>query len=74
MTTQSITVQHSGFTLSQLIWRTYQRQPNGFIEKVYDLNPGLAADVTLPVGRVVIMPVSEMEEAAAASQVIRLWD
>lgn len=74
MTTQSITVKHQGFTLSQLIWRTYQRQPNGFIEKVFDLNPGLAADVILPVGRVVVMPVSEIENTAAASQVIRLWD
>lgn len=74
MTTQSITVKHQGFTLSQLIWRTYQRQPNGFLEKVLAINQGLAADVILPVGKVVLMPVSEMEATTATGQVVRLWD
>jgi len=75
MTVDVITVEHAGFTLSQLIWRTYQRQPAGFLEQVLDLNPGIAANIALPVGTQVKMPVDAVvEDSASPADVVRLWD
>lgn len=61
-------------TLANLIWRKLGRQPDGFLEKVIARNPGLAADQYIPVGTEIIFPVSEIEGAKPANEVVRLWD
>ena len=74
MTVVTDTVLIEGLTLSSVIWRKYRRQPQGFIEKVLDLNPGLAADIEIPVGTVIRFPVEEIAKAEASRNVTRLWD
>ncbi len=74
MTIVTDTVRIEGLTLSNIIWRKYRRQPQGFIEKVLDLNPGLAAFVEIPVGTVIRFPVEEVAKAEATRNVTRLWD
>ncbi len=74
MTVVTDTVLIEGMTLSNVIWRKYRRQPQGFIEKVLDLNPGLAANIEIPVGTVIRFPVEEIAKAEASRNVTRLWD
>ncbi len=76
MNTISAMVKSEGMTLARFIWATFRRQPVGLLEAALELNPGLAATVTLPVGKVILFP-AEMVAAstgAAPRQVIRLWD
>lgn len=68
------TVLIEGLTLANVIWRKFNRQPDGFIAKVLDLNPGLADTVEIPVGTVIAFPVEALSDSAAKRDVIRLWD
>jgi phage tail protein X len=61
-------------TLANLIWRKLGKQPDGFLEKVIERNPGLSADQYIPVGTEIMFPVSEIAETSAAADVVRLWD
>lgn len=74
MTIVTDTIQIEGLTLANVIWRKYRRQPTGFIEKVLDINPGLAAYVEIPVGTVIRFPIEEVAKADANRNVVRLWD
>lgn len=76
MTTKIETIKAEGFTLPRLVWALLRRQPVGFVEKVLDANPGLAAlGPFLPVGTKVKIPLDEVPaETAAAETVVRLWD
>lgn len=74
MTIDTDTVLIEGLTLANVIWRKYRRQPAGFIGKVLDLNPGLAANVEIPVGTVIKFPIEEIAKAEASRNVTRLWD
>lgn len=74
MTIATDTVQIEGLTLANVIWRKYRRQPEGFIGKVLDLNPGLAANVEIPVGTVIMFPIEEVATVQATKNVTRLWD
>lgn len=61
-------------TLANLIWRKFNRQPEGFIEKVIERNPGIEATHFIPVGTEIVFPISEIEERKVAQPVVRLWD
>jgi phage tail protein X len=73
MTTQTVKVKHDGMTLAFLIWITLGRQPQGFIERVLDMNPGVSGQLVLPVGKTVILPVEEVSTQKAVP-LVRLWD
>lgn len=74
MTVITETVMIEGLTLSNVIWRKFSRQPQGFIEKVLDLNVGISATVEIPVGTVVVFPAEEIATAQPKRGVVRLWD
>ena len=65
------TVMIEGLTLANIIWRKYRRQPVGFIEKVLDLNPGLSAAETVPVGTVIRFPIEDAVSTVEKREVIR---
>jgi phage tail protein X len=68
------TVKIEGLTVANIIWRKFNRQPEGFVAKVFDINPGLAEYAEVPVGTVIAFPVEALAEAKAKRDVIRLWD
>lgn len=68
------TVMIEGLTVANIIWRKFNRQPDGFIAKVLDINPGLAELTEVPVGTVIAFPVEALAESQARRDVIRLWD
>jgi len=56
--TETITVQGEGITVSRLIWRRFHRPMPGLVERVLDMNPGLAdLGPYLPLGTKVAIPV-----------------
>lgn len=66
-------VQSEGLTLSLIVWRLFKRQPDGYVERVLKLNPGLAdLGVILPVGTRLVLPLDE-QSAAPKRAVVRLW-
>lgn len=68
------TVTSEGFTLARMVWRLLRRQPRGYVERVHDANPGLAAlGPELPVGTVVKFPLEDIEPANQP-KAVRLWD
>jgi phage tail protein X len=74
MTQRTETVRSEGLTLPRLVWRLLRKQPRGYVEKVLDLNPGLAdLGPELPVGTVVKLPLDEVTPAAQP-KAIRMWD
>lgn len=73
-TTRTETVESEGLTVSLIVWRLFRRKPEGYIERVFDLNPGLAdLGPYLPVGTVIVFPLDGVQEAPAR-KVVRLWD
>lgn len=68
------TVMIEGLTLASVIWRKYRRQPDGFIGKVLDLNPGLAANIEIPVGTKISFPIEEVAASRPTQNITRLWD
>lgn len=74
MSTVTETVLIEGLTLANVIWRKYRRQPDGFIGKVLDLNPGLSASIEIPVGAVIIFPIEEIAMPRSTENATRLWD
>lgn len=65
------TVMIEGLTLANVIWRKFRRQPPGFIEKVISLNPGLAANIEIPVGTVIKFPIEEIATAEKKRNLVR---
>lgn len=67
-------IQSEGLTLSLLVWRLFRRKPDGYVERVLTLNPGLAdVGAFLPVGTRIIFPL-DVETETQARTVVRLWD
>lgn len=69
-----VTVTGEGLTLSRLIWRRFKTRNVGYLEKVLDINPGIAAAPFLPVGAEIVLPVSEDIIKPDRVQAVRLWD
>ena len=67
-------VQSEGLTLSLIVWRLFRRKPEGYVEQVLTLNPGLAAvGPVLPVGTRIVLPLEE-QTLKPKRTVVRLWD
>lgn len=73
-TTLRETVNIEGISVASAIWRKFRRQPSGFIERVLELNPGLSAEKTIPVGTEIVFPVEEISAKQDSAAVIRLMD
>ena len=74
MKTRSVIVEGEGITVSKMAWRLLKRQPEGYVERVYAMNPGIAdLGPVLPVGTIVEFPLENIP-AAPQPVVVRLWD
>lgn len=72
-TIEKITVTRMYLTTSRLVWNRFKKPMPGLIERVYDINQGLAdAGDFLPVGAVVLVPIP-MPKAYEDVTPIRLW-
>ncbi|MBO6885978.1 MAG: tail protein X [Marivita sp.] len=75
--TERITVEGDGLTVSLLVWRRFHRAMPGLVERVYAMNPGLAAHgPTLPLGTSFLLLVPAPDPSPDPAQVlapIRLW-
>jgi len=72
-TTETVTIEREGITASLLVWQRFRRPMPGTVERLYELNPGIAeSDAFLPVGAVVLIPIPAV---AATNEVtpVRLW-
>ncbi|WP_319413948.1 tail protein X [uncultured Cohaesibacter sp.] len=67
--TETVTVERQGLTLSSLLWRKNKMRIDGLVERCLALNPGLSANLVLPVGMVVTMPILSAEEKLAGQEV-----
>lgn len=66
-------VQSEGLTLSLIVWRLFKRKPDGYVERVLELNPGLAdLGAILPVGTRLVLPLDVRTETPKRT-VVRLW-
>lgn len=76
MTTRTETVIAEGFTLSRMVWRLFGRLPEGYVERLLELNPGLAdLGEYLPVGTKIVFPLDQVtSDQASRPVVVRLWD
>lgn len=73
MSTKPITVDKAYTTVPGLIWRHYRRRMPNLVEKVFELNPGLARKSPyLPLGTVVQLPIVALNEPVVVN-VVRLW-
>jgi len=72
-TTETIVVAGEGLTASLLIWRRFGKPMPGTLERLYELNPGLAAlGPFLPVGRSITVPIPPPAASPTVTPV-RLW-
>ena len=72
---ETIIVKGDAITLSLLVWRRFKKQNTGYLERVLDLNPGIADHgVFLPVGTEVKFPVDIEENKPRERNVVHLWD
>lgn len=72
---ETITVQSEGLTVSRIVWQRFHAPKPGLVERILDINPGLAAlGFFLPVGTVFLLPVDPEETKVQSETVISLWD
>ncbi len=72
-TVETITVEGDEITVSLLVWRRFRRSMPGLVERILDLNTGLAKmGPTIPVGTVVRVPIPAPRQSADVTPV-RLW-
>jgi phage tail protein X len=73
-TIETVTVQTDGMTASLIVWRRFRRAMPGVVERLYELNPGLAdAGVILPIGAVIKLPIPAGGTNPADVTPVRLW-
>lgn len=74
-TAEEIRIEGEAITLSLLIWRRFKSHRPGFVERVLDMNPGLAdLGPILPVGTMVKIPLDAPELPQTERPAVRLWD
>lgn len=72
---ETIVVQGDGLALDAIIWQRYRRPMPGFVERVLDLNQGLAAlGPFIPHGTTVQMPIEKIDDQVPVRSVVSLWD
>lgn len=73
MSTSVIRIAGEGLTVSLITWRKFKRPAEGYVEEVFDLNPGMASrGPHLVIGSDLRLP--DQAPAPAAPAVISLWD
>jgi len=72
-TTETVTVEGDGLTVSLIVWRRFRRPMPGLVEAVYARNPRLADHGhLLPVGVSFELPVLQEAETRVLPE-IKLW-
>jgi phage tail protein X len=70
MATTYTTIQNE---MVDMVCRRVYGDESGYVEKVLDLNPGLAAKaIPLPIGTAIILP--DLPRAAPETKIVSLWD
>lgn len=74
-TYETVLIERERLTASRLIWNRFRRPMPGTVERLYAINPGLAASGPfLPVGATVRVPIPAPADMAAPNVTpIRLW-
>lgn len=73
-TTETVTVQTDGMTASLIVWRRFKRAMPGVVERLYELNPGLADfGVIIPIGAVIKIPIPAAGSTTPEVTPVRLW-
>jgi phage tail protein X len=74
-TVEVIMVRGVEISVDKLCTRRWRQYLPGYVERVYSLNPGIAAfGPFLPVGTKVRLPPPSTQEKQSAVKVVRLWD
>lgn len=74
MATDVYLVESEGLMLDLILWRRYRRATPGLVEKVLDLNPGLAEQgPVIAVGTTIRIPI-EAQPIPVRRDAVRLWD
>lgn len=70
-----ITVQGDEISVDLIVFRRFRRPMPGLVERILDLNPGLAElGPYLPVGTVVEIPIDAPNREPVEEEAVRLWD
>lgn len=73
-TFETYVVESDGVMLDNLLWRRFRRPTPGLVERVLDINPGLAAmGAWLLAGTSIRVPIDQ-PSAPAVVAVVKLWD
>lgn len=74
-TIETVVVSREGLTASRLVWNRFRRPMPGTVERLYEINPGLAASGPfLPLGATIRIPIPPPAELATPDVTpIRLW-
>ncbi|BEV44672.1 tail protein X [Afipia carboxidovorans] len=60
--------------LDQILWQRFRRKTPGLLERVLDMNPGLAGlGPVIPNGTSISIPI-DTPSSPAAVPVVKLWD
>ena len=71
---ETVEVSGDGMMLDAILWQRFRRPTPALLEKVLDINPGLAAlGPMLPHGTVINIPVQRQAKAPTLAPV-SLWD
>ena len=72
---ESYTVESEGVTVSRIVWNRFRRAMPGMVERIYDLNQGLAdLPIELPVGTKIMVPIDAPSVSPAmAKEPVQLW-
>lgn len=73
-TIETVTIRGEAITASLLVWRRFKAPMPGVVERLYDINPGLAElGPHLPINTVVRLPVPAPRPDPLLTP-LRLWD
>ncbi|MFC5509255.1 tail protein X [Bosea massiliensis] len=75
-TYETYTVETTGLTVSLLVWRRFKRPMFGMVERILELNYGLAEKgIFLPIGTKVTIPIdAPTARSIQIAPAIQLWD
>lgn len=73
---ETYVIESQGVTVSRLIWNRFRKPMPGLVDRVYDMNRGLAAlPVELPVGTTVMIPIDTPRPSVGTRRKpVSLWD
>jgi phage tail protein X len=70
-----IIIRGDEITVERIVSRRFREYMPGYIERVFDVNPGLAAMGSfITPGTRVLLPTPNIEEVQGEIKVLKLWD